>query len=59
MTTSFKLSSEEWKRVFIQMIPLIIFTLATGMIFFVDFSLATFLAAIEDKAKFTISFDGT
>lgn len=58
VSASLKLSSDEWHNVFLQMIPSLIFAAGTTAIFIVDFSISSFLYAIKDKAKFTISFEG-
>ena len=58
VSASLKLSNNEWQSVFLQMIPLLVFITGAASLYILDFSIASFLIAIKEKAKFTISFEG-
>ena len=58
VASSIKLSKKELQRIALLLLPSLIFITFTGTLMLIDEALRQFLKQIEEKAKFSISFQG-
>ena len=58
ITTSYKLTNTEVKRIFVLLVPCILFTTVTLSIMIADATLYHFMDIIKENGKFAISFAG-